>query len=172
IKLECVQEAFSPLIREFLGCDVLQSEQVRITFAREDLLLPFMSRNDSIRKYIEPELQRRLSEMEEDDDIGTRVRSALTELLPLGKSRIEDVASKLCMSVRTLQRRLKEAQTSYQQQLGTTRMLQAKAYLLNGTSTSEEIAFLLAYEDTTAFLRAFNKWTGQSVGQFLKSIKE
>ncbi|MDO4461791.1 MAG: AraC family transcriptional regulator [Bacteroidia bacterium] len=171
IKIEHVHSAFSSVIKEYIGCDVIHSDRVTISFMREDLELPFLSRNDSILRYIEPELQRRLSEMEENDDIGMRVRSALTELLPLGKSRIEDVAHKLSMSVRTLQRRLKEAHTNYQQQLGTTRMLQAKAYLQNGSNTSEEIAFLLAYEDTTAFLRAFNKWTGQTVGQFIKGIR-
>lgn len=171
VSLECTRKNFSPLIQNFIGIEAECSDVERITFSKDDLLKPFLTRNDSIRKYIEPELQRRLSEMEEDDDVAARVRSALTELLPMGKSKISDVASKLCMSVRTLQRRLSEEKTNFQQQLSSTRMLQAKAYLTNGTSSTEEIAFLLGYEDTTAFLRAFSNWTGQTVGQFLKSRK-
>jgi len=172
VRVECMHTPFSAVIQDYLECDIRQSDRVRLTLQKSDLLLPFTSRNDTMLRYIEPELQRRLHEMEENDDIGTRVCSALTELLPIGKTRIEDVAAKLCMSVRTLQRRLKEEQTTFQKQLNTTRMLQAKAYLRNGVNTSEEVAFLLGYEDTTSFIRAFNSWTNMTVSQFLRKTKE
>lgn len=171
LKVESVHRPFSNIIKDYLGCEVQEGCLDRITFKRSDLLLPFQSRNDSMLKYIEPELKRRLSEMDEDDDIVSRVRSALTELLPIGKTRIEDVAMKLCMSVRTLQRRLTERHTNYQQQLSTTRMLQAQNYLRCGTSSREEIAFLLGYDDTTAFLRAFNSWTGMTISEFISQNK-
>ena len=136
---------------EFLGCEVAEGERVALTIWEEDMLLPFVSRNDSMWQYIEPELRRRLSEMEVDDSTAARVRSALVELLPAGKTTVDDVASKLCMSRRTLQRKLTDEQTTFQQQLNATRLLLAKNYLKNSERTSDDIAFLLGYEDTTSF---------------------
>ena len=151
---------------DFMGCPVRQDERVLLTMREEDMQLPFVSRNDSMWQYIEPELRRRLSEMEVDDTTAARVRSALVELLPAGKTTVDDVASKLCMSRRTLQRKLTDEQTTFQQQLNATRLLLAKNYLKNSERTSDDIAFLLGYEDTTSFLRAFNMWTGQTITQY------
>ena len=103
-----------------------------------------------------------------DDSMAARVRSALVELLPAGKTTVDDVASKLCMSRRTLQRKLTDEQTTFQQQLNATRLLLAKNYLKNSERTSDDIAFLLGYEDTTSFLRAFNVWTGMSITEYKK----
>lgn len=153
---------------EFLECEVAEGERVLLTMREEDMLLPFVSRNDSMWQYIEPELRRRLSEMEVDDSTAARVRSALVELLPAGKTTVDDVASKLCMSRRTLQRKLTDEQTTFQQQLNTTRLLLAKNYLKNSERTSDDIAYLLGYEDTTSFLRAFNMWTGMSITEYKK----
>ena len=33
---------------------------------------------------------------------------------------------------------------------------------------NDDIAFLLGYEDTTSFLRAFSTWTGQTVTEYKK----
>ena len=84
------------------------------------------------------------------------------------KATKEHVASKLCMSRRTLQRKLADEQTTFQQQLNATRLLLAKNYLKNSERTSDDIAFLLGYEDTTSFLRAFNMWTGMSITEYKK----
>ena len=90
-------------------------------------------------------------------------RSALVELLPAGKTTVDDVAGKLCMSRRTLQRKLTDEHTTFQQQLNSTRLLLAQNYLRDSDRTNDDIAFLLGYEDTTSFLRAFSAWTGQTV---------
>ena len=128
-----------------------------------------MSRNDAMWQYIEPELRRRLSEMEIDDSMAARVRSALVELLPAGKTTVDDVAQKLYMSRRTLQRKLTDERTTFQQQLNSTRLLLAQNYLCDSERTNDDIAFLIGYEDTTSFLRAFNTWTGQGVSEYRRN---
>ena len=54
---------------------------IRSYYALPDMALPFISRNDAIWDYFEPELKRRLSELEKDDSYAARVQSALTEML-------------------------------------------------------------------------------------------
>ena len=161
-------EVQSRVLAEYLGCQPTRGNRNVLTLLQADAALPFITRNESMWQYIEPELRRRLSEMEIDDSMAARVRSALVELLPAGKTTIDFVASKLCMSRRTLQRKLTDEHTTFQQQLNSTRLLLAQNYLRDSERTNDDIAFLLGYEDTTSFLRAFSTWMGQTVTEYKK----
>ena len=151
---------------DFLGCDVLEGNENVISFRTEDVEKPFVSFNEGMWDFLEPELQKRLYEMEKDDSFSAKVRSALTELLPGGSGNADDVAKKLGVSKRTLQRKLSEEDTSFQKQLNGTRELLAKNYIRNTDMNSEDIAFLLGYQELNSFLRAFNTWTGMSVSEY------
>ena len=111
-----------------------------------------------------------MAEMELDDTFSTRVRSAVVELLPGGQCAIDDVCNCLGTSNRTLQRKLAEENTSFQKQLNRTRELLAKNYINHANLPSEEIAFLLGYQDTNLFFRAFSLWTGKSITEYKQEI--
>jgi len=151
---------------DYLGCPVLQGERNMIILSMSDAERRFVSENEDMWNLFEPELKRRLQQLESEDSVSTRVSSVLMELLPGGKCRIEDVASKLCLSKRTMQRKLSGEGTTYQKQLNHTRKLLAINYVKDATLRNDDIAFLLGYQDTNAFLRAFNSWTGQTVGAY------
>lgn len=153
----------------FLGVPIVQAAENSITFAKSDALLPFISQNESMWAFFAPELRRRLAMMETDDSYAARTRSALMELLPAGACAIEDVAQKLGCSKRTLQRKLQEENTNFQKQLNHTRELLAKTYLANTQMTTEDIAFLLGYQELGSFLRAFAVWTGQTITEYKKT---
>ena len=131
----------------------------------------YCSRNESMGEFFEPELKRRLSMMETDDSCAARVRSALMELLPSGECTIDDVAKKLGYSKRSLQRKLQEEDTNFQKQLNHTRELLARTYLANTDMTTEDIAFLLGYQESGSFLRAFTVWTGQTVNEYRNTVR-
>lgn len=159
-----VQKSFeNPEYEQFLGCKAEAGETSSITFSPEDAEIPFITRNESMWNFFEPELKRRLSEMDTDDSFSAKVRSVLVEILPAGKSGIEDVAMALGMSRRSLQRKLKEEDTTFQKQLNHVRELLAKNYIQNTQLSSEDIAYLLGYQDLNSFFRAFSLWTGKSV---------
>ena len=126
----------------------------------------YCSRNESMWEFFEPELKRRLSMMETDDSCAARVRSALMELLPSGECTIDDVAKKLGYSKRSLQRKLQGEDTNFH-----TRELLARTYLANTDMTTEDIAFLLGYQESGAFLRAFTVWTGQTVNEYRNTVR-
>lgn len=137
-----------------------------ISFLNNDMEIPFITRNESMWSFFEPELKKRLSEMDIDDSFSAKVRSVLVELLPAGKTSIDDVATALGISRRTLQRKLKEEETTFQKQLNHIRELLAKNYLQNTRLSSEDIAYLLGYQDLNSFFRAFALWTGKSVTEY------
>jgi AraC-like DNA-binding protein len=68
------------------------------------------------------------------------------------------------MSQRTLQRRLAEAGTSFQQLLRKVLHEASDQYLASGTMSHGEIAFLLGYSEESAFSRAYRSWTGHPPG--------
>lgn len=141
----------------------------RLTISREDALCPFISQNDTMWEYFEPELRRRLSELDVDDTYTARVRSALIELLPAGEGSIDDVSSKLGCSTRTLQRKLREEDTTFQKQLNHTRELLARHYLKNSDMISDDIAYLLGYQNLNSFVRSFHIWTGMTITEYKKA---
>lgn len=161
----------NPAYADFIGKPIITGDQNRLVFSREDALVPFISRNESMWEFFEPELKRRLSMMETDDSYAARVRGALMELLPSGECTIDDVARKLGYSKRSLQRKLQEEDTNFQKQLGHTRELLAKTYLTHTDMTTEDIAFLLGYQEIGSFIRAFTVWTGQTVSEYRLSVK-
>lgn len=156
---------------DFIGKAITVGDKNRLVFSREDALVPFISRNESMWEFFEPELKRRLSMMETDDSCAARVRNALMELLPSGECTIDDVAKKLGYSKRSLQRKLQEEDTNFQKQLNHTRELLARTYLANTDMTTEDIAFLLGYQESGSFLRAFTVWTGQTVIEYRNTVR-
>ncbi|MFC0264939.1 AraC family transcriptional regulator [Alloscardovia macacae] len=145
---------------------VSEWELPSITFRADDLALPFQSVNDSMWQYFEPELARRLEEMTVDDSASARVRAALTELLPGHAATIDDVASALGLTKRTLQRQLSDEGTTFQKQLNSTREMLAVHYMANTDMPVRDVAYLLGYRELNSFRRSFALWTGVSPSEY------
>jgi len=68
------------------------------------------------------------------------------------------VARRLRVSSRTLQRRLDECRTSFQQQLAGVRRTTASRLLANTELDTVAIAMLLGFVEPNSFARAFRAW--------------
>jgi len=146
----------------WLGVRVTRGAQASVRFSKEDASLPFLTADESMWRVFEPELKRRLADLDADAEPSERVRAALLESLPSGNASMEEIARRLGMSKRTLQRRLKREGTSCQQVLASTREQLALHYLGKTDLTCSEISFLLGFEEPNSFFRAFQGWTGDS----------
>lgn len=162
-KLNCLDK-----YRDFFSISPQFAQKNQITFSSADAKCPFLTKNDSMWQFFEPELRKRLKDLEVDASFRDRVRSALLELLPTGYSSIEDVSKKLGISTRTLQRRLQEESTNFKNELSQTREKLARYYLTNSTTSGGEISFLLGFDDPNSFFRAFQTWTGTTPERFRK----
>lgn len=161
IKVESTQK-LSPALESFAEISVARNGINAITFHLADLQSPFISHNEEMWEYFEPELKRRLSQLDTDDSTSARVRALLVESLPSGESSIEDAARKLCTSSRTLQRQLAKENTSFREQLNYVRFQLAKQYLSTSDMSMDSISFMLGYVETQSFVRAFELWRGVS----------
>ncbi|MCB1806122.1 MAG: helix-turn-helix transcriptional regulator, partial [Candidatus Competibacteraceae bacterium] len=72
----------------------------------------------------------------------------------------EQIAQQLNLSLRSLQRRLREERTSYQQLLDETRLELALQYINRTQLSVAQIAPLLGFSDSSNFNRAFKRWLG------------
>lgn len=95
-----------------------------------------------------------------------QLRREIARVLVTGEGGIEHLAKATGTSVRTLQRRLKDAGVNYSDLQDDVRKTLALNLLENQTLALAEIAFSLGYSEVSAFNHAFQRWTGQSPGQY------
>ncbi len=95
-----------------------------------------------------------------------QLRREIASVLVKGESTIEQIAEATGVSVRTLQRRLKESGVSYSDLQNDVRKTLALNLLENETMALAEIAFALGYSEVSAFNHAFRRWIGQSPGDY------
>lgn len=96
------------------------------------------------------------------DEMPSYVRQLLRSLLPSGRATLEKVADCIAVNPRTLQRRLEQEGTSFQQLLDETRQEMARHYLDDPSISMAQMAGLLGYSDASGFSRAFNRWFNDS----------
>ncbi|MBT8494928.1 MAG: AraC family transcriptional regulator [Deltaproteobacteria bacterium] len=152
------------------GVEIEPSDTQCVSFRADDAARPFLTANDAIWETFEPQLRRRLAELDVDASTSERVEAVLLEVLPVGRTTVANVAKELAVSSRTLHRQLKAEGVSFQWILSATREKLARHYLRNPTLSGTDIAFLLGYGDTSSFYRAFQSWTGQTPEQVRSSL--
>lgn len=108
---------------------------------------------------VEPGLRQRLANLDALSTTTERVRASAAGGLPLGLITVEDVARKLALSQRTLQRRMEREGTSFQDILNRTREGLARHYLERTQLPIAEISFLLGFKEANSSYRAFKGWT-------------
>jgi AraC-like DNA-binding protein len=157
--LKASEDARQTLARH-LGVMPRYIEKATLSFSRADVSAPFLSGGQGLWDAIEQDLERQLAAHARTSDKASKVVGALLTQLPLGHADMLAVCAELGVSRSTLQRRLRNDATTFQQILDTTRKDLALRYLTKSTLANEEISYLLAYSDPNSFLRNFRRWTG------------
>ncbi|WP_040811574.1 helix-turn-helix transcriptional regulator [Nocardia concava] len=103
------------------------------------------------------------------DSFHTLLRATLSDYSNDGL-RLDEVAGKLRLSPRTLQRRLAEYGTTWRAELEGVRRDTAVALLSDRGVAVETIAAQLGYRDRRVLARAFRRWTGQSPAEFRRAL--
>jgi AraC-like DNA-binding protein len=127
-----------------------------------------LTRNQHLRKELKTILDQRLRQDKEAHPLD-EIRTVMTKLSVQQTPNMYLVADALHISTRTLQRRLQDEKTNFNDLLSTIRRDMAKHYLGLGLSTGE-VAEKLGYADANAFSRAFRRWTDLTPSQYVKQL--
>jgi AraC-like DNA-binding protein len=95
----------------------------------------------------------------------TKVENAISLVLPHGKVSVEDIALSLGMSKRTLTRKLADEGLNFSGVFEQLRRDLAVRYLHERKLHVSKIAWLLGFNEVSAFTHAFKRWTGKAPTQ-------
>ncbi|WP_051946423.1 helix-turn-helix transcriptional regulator [Verrucomicrobium sp. BvORR106] len=99
-------------------------------------------------------------------NVADQVKRTLKRSLAGRRPVLQDVAQELGTSTRTLQRKLGDMNVTFKHLVEETRREMAQDYLRQSTIDLSGVAFLLGYEDSNSFFRAFQEWEGTTPGEW------
>lgn len=139
---------------------VFNCDKNEIRLPRQAVEKPLLTANPFLAEEVDRQFEELLKSVEEESLI-EQVKQLLKSSMGFIPSQ-ESIASKLNMSTRSLRRKLKESETSFQVLLNEVRRELAIQYLRDTEWGIEEIAYLLGFSSAPHFSHAFKKWTGSA----------
>lgn len=152
---------------DYFGCDVrFGCQRNAIVIDSVSLDRPLLNHCKATFSGLERKAQQELQRAQQGYSFEETVERAVAPLLNGQTPSIEQVAQRLHLTPWTLRRRLAAEKTSYQVVVNNTRRDFAISYVKDTQLTLGEIAYLVGFGSSTAFQRAFKRWTGQPPGHF------
>ena len=161
---------YGELLTKEINATINKAKQNEVIFSMKDLKKPFLTANNIMVEYLEPQLKQKLAEKESEtlETFTDRVQKKLCQLIPSGQSSLENVVEEFGISARTVQRNLDVENIKFNQVVKNVQKIMTLNYLESKELSIEEIAYLVGYTETSSFYRAFKGWIGKTVLQYRK----
>lgn len=150
--------------RKFFRCPVEAGDTWRVDMAASTARRVLDGSDPEMAAMLEQTLKVRLPR--EDHPLSLQLALWLEERFPEGEPSLADAARSLHLSERSLQRRLKEENLTWQQLVDDTRRALADRHLHAPGMSLTQLAFLLGFSDVSSFSRAFRKWHGMPASEY------
>lgn len=125
------------------------------------LQLPLPQANELAQRAAEEQCRRLIGERSAQAGIVAQVRERLAASAPRMPD-MDTLADQLCMTTRTLRRRLLSENTSFIVLRDEVLLNMARELLATSCLSIEQIGERLGYAESTCFINAFKRWTGQT----------
>lgn len=156
--------------RKVFNCPlVFNADATQMIFKAEMLDRPLNNANPQLHRLLEEHLSNLRRNC--PDDYCGQVRHLIKQAMTTGDCSIERVASHLAVGKRTLQRQLKNHDTSYKDLLEDVRFDVAKRYLRESSGSLTALADMLCYSDLSTFSTAFRQHHGVSPRDWRKQFE-
>lgn len=132
----------------------------RFVVHMQDALTPSEGAHSQLAKLHDQIMIEYLAKMDRKN-IVEQVKSEIIKQLPNGNVTDTTVGQALHINDRTLQRRLKEQNTTFKTLMNEVREDLAATYIKDTNLSLSEISFLLGFGNISSFSRAYKRWTGQ-----------
>ena len=151
----------------YFECPVhFESDRDALLVSKQTLDTPNKLGDARIASFFDTHLDAELSNLDGAISLERQVRDLIATSLSEGVPLLSDVASRLAMSGRTLQRRLAEVDSSFQTLVDESRRQLAQRLLRETEYSLIEVAFMTGFSEQSALTRAFKRWVGQTPGAF------
>lgn len=151
---------------DHLGCTVsFDNDETAAIFASRRLDLPLSYADESIAALCKVQCERLLEVLQLRAGLVAEIHRQLATR-PGRVPGMDEMASRLFVGTRTLRRRLKEENTTYQQVVAEFRVAMAKRYLSETSLPANEVAALVGYSDPANLYRIFHRETGRTPSQY------
>lgn len=162
---------YGDLYREIFNGELLFGQkETLISYPREWLDLPIQTADEIVEEACQTQCEMMLEKLSTVSMVVDDVRRLILSAPRNRRISIEDVASSMMLTVRSLERRLKAAGSSFRNIDNEVKMGLAEEYLRLGYLSSKEIAYLLNYSQPSTFYRAFKNWFSVTPKAFRKKI--
>lgn len=162
--------AFLPEYSQRWHCPVLfNCPANKIVIEKSLLARPLRQPNPELRQTLEQHAHTKLASLAPRPSFKDELLVQVQQLLNDGKLEQNQLAQRLNLSLRTLQRRLAQEGLNYQNLVDNERKERACTLLHHSNKSSEDIAQELGFIEVTSFYRSFKKWTGMTPAQFRKT---
>lgn len=145
------------------------SDQSYMVISRSDAESSIPSGNSELARINDQVAEKNLNLLNKSD-VSAQVRQSIIEHLPSGRTDEQSVADDLHMSMRTLQRKLRDDGQSFSKVVAEVRESLAMHYIDESHLSLTEIGYLLGFAEQASFTRAFKRWTGKSPSQYRKGL--
>jgi len=148
----------------FIGGDIeFGAAADEVTFAAPVSQLPVVSADPYLNELLIANCEETLSRRpRQQGPFRSVVENAIAPLLPHGSVQASEIARQLGLSQRTFARRLTSESLMFSEVLNSLRYDLATQYLADHALSISQIAWLLGYQEVSAFTNAFKRWTGKT----------
>jgi AraC-like DNA-binding protein len=146
-----------PFRRSFQTPLRFEDVQYAVVFSADWLNFCLSDTSSELRHLLQQEINK--LEVRQEDNFLEQVRSLLRTTLVTGHSSADQVAELFSMSRRTLNRHLNALGTNFQEVVDEIRFEIARQLLKDTSNEVAQIGFLLGYSNSSAFTRAFRRWS-------------
>ncbi len=156
---------------DFTGAPIqFEASSNCIVMSKEALEFQTVTGYPGMKEVCEKQCQQLILNLEKADGFIEAIRYFLIESMGRFPNAAE-VSQELGISPRTLFRRLRERNTSFQKILDDVRASLARDYLQKTSLSIDQISELIGFKETTTFRRSFKKWVGLSPTEFSRKMR-
>jgi AraC-like DNA-binding protein len=130
---------------------------------------PMPQRDDHMQRMLARYADMLLAAVPAGDALLEEARGLLAARLDAAPT-LQEIASSMGASGRTLQRQLKDRGTTFQKLLDDTRSTLAQQLLRQRRLSMAEVGYLVGYAEPSAFHRAFKRWTGTTPRAYRRDV--